>query len=134
MKNLIDCESISCWKTFYASVVWLCSLLYSIPNACFSASREDLHFAERPNTIPKGRWTVKGTVISRVNLSFVITRNGFCAETKPTIHFTEPVFIGKTPFPQEAERPFFCRFAYSALRGTTNVCLKYSLCKMRNDH
>ena len=62
---------------------------------------------KRPIAIRKGKWTVKGTVISRVNLSFVITMNGFCAETKPTFHFAEQIFIGKTPLPQDAERPFF---------------------------
>ena len=66
-----------------------------------------LHFAVRAIAIPKGHSTVKGTVISRVNLSFVSTRNGFCAQTKPTFHFAEPIFIGKTPLPQDAERPVF---------------------------
>jgi hypothetical protein len=81
-------------------------LLLSVPNAHFTLTQCGLHFAERPNTIPKGRWAVKGTLISRMNLSFVSTRNGFCAETKPTFHLAEQVFIGKTPLPQDAERPF----------------------------
>jgi hypothetical protein len=84
---------------------WFVLLLF-VPTVHFTLTQRGSHFEERPIAALKGERTVKGTVISRVNLSFVITRNGFCAETKPTIHFTEPVFIGKIPFPQEAERPF----------------------------
>jgi hypothetical protein len=42
-----------------------------------------------------------------VKLPFVITRNDFCADTKPTFHFAEQVFIGKSPLPQDAEHPVF---------------------------
>ena len=55
----------------------------------------------------KGYRTVKGTIIFCRKLRLVITRNGFCAQTKPTFHLAEQVFIGKTPFPQDVERPFF---------------------------
>ena len=85
---------------------WFVLLLF-VPTVHFTLTQRGRHFVERPIAALKGERTVKGTVISRVNLSFVITRNGFCAETKPTFHFAEQVFIGKTPLPQEAERPFF---------------------------
>ena len=78
-----------------------------VPTAHFFLTQCGRHFVERPIAALKGERTVKGTIISRMKLPFVITRNGFCAETKPTFHFAEQVFIGKTPLPQEAERPFF---------------------------
>ena len=55
----------------------------------------------------KGYRTVKGTIILRVKLPFVITRNDFCADTKPTFRDEERLFIGKTPLPQDAEWPVF---------------------------
>ena len=51
----------------------------------------------------KGYLTVKGTIFLRVKLPFVITRNGFCAQTKPTFRAEERLFTGKTPLPQDAE-------------------------------
>ena len=53
----------------------------------------------------KGYRTVKGTIIFRRKLRLVITRNGFCAQTKPTFRYEERLFIGKTPLPQDAECP-----------------------------
>ena len=42
-----------------------------------------------------------------MKLPFVITRNGFCAQTKPTFRYEERLFIGETPLPQDAEHPVF---------------------------
>jgi hypothetical protein len=74
-----------------------------VPNAHFAAALYGLPFAERPIAIRKGYRTVKGTIIFCRKLRLVITRNGFCADTKPTFHFAEQVFIGKSPLPQDAE-------------------------------
>ena len=107
MKNLIVGEQTSYWKTFMLQLFFEIFRFLFVPTVHFTLTQRGRHFVERPIAALKGERTVKGTVISRVNLSFVITRNGFCAETKPTFHFAEQVFIGKTPLPQEAERPFF---------------------------
>ena len=68
-----------------------------------------------------------------MKLPFVITRNGFCAQTKPTFRAEERLFIGETPLPQDAEwpvftvlptphcaeRPFTIETTHSAKWGTT---------------
>jgi len=78
-----------------------------LPNDHYSAALYGLPFAERPIAIRKGYRTVKGTIIFRMKLPFVITRNGFCAQTKPTFRYEERLFTGKTPLPQDAEHPVF---------------------------
>jgi hypothetical protein len=82
-----------------------------------------------------------------MKLPFVITRNGFCAQTKPTSRAEERLFIGETPLPQDTERPVFADLptphcverpftietTHSAKCGTTFVILKRLFDVKRND-
>jgi hypothetical protein len=111
-------------------------------------------------TLRKGYRTVKGTIIFRMKLPFVITRNGFCAQTKPTFRYEERLLSVKHPFrrmrsdlflllcllriarndlclfklftPQNEERPLSPEKGYSALRRTTFVRRQNSLVAARN--
>ncbi len=82
-----------------------------------------------------------------MKLPFVITRNGFCAQTKPTFRYEERLFTAKTPLPQDAEwpisgtlptphcaeRPLSTWTVHSAKWGTTFVILKRLFGVKRND-
>ncbi len=118
-----------------------------MPNVHFAAALYGLPFAERPIAILKGYRTVKGTIIFCRKLRLVITRNGFCADTKPTFHYEERLFTGKTPLPQDAEwpvlaelppphhaeRPFTIETTHSAKWGTTFFTRKRSFGVKSND-
>jgi hypothetical protein len=101
--QFLSTHTISHRAAFFSVVI----LTFLLRNDQYSAALYGFHFAERPIAIRKGYRTVKGTIIFCRKLRLVITRNGFCAQTKPTFHAEERLFIGKTPLPQDAEHPVF---------------------------